>query len=46
MRIGHLMIAVVDNITANYEDDDEVIVKAANVVEKDVHDLLRCASYT
>ena len=42
----HLMIVIVDNVTVKYEEGNEVVVKAVERIEKDVKDLLRCASYT
>ncbi len=38
------MIIVVDNVTVKYEGGSEVIVKAVMDIEKDIEDLLRCAS--
>jgi hypothetical protein len=45
-RVGHIMIVIVNNVTVKYEEGSEVVVKAVEGIEKDVKDLLRCASYT
>jgi hypothetical protein len=45
-KIGHLMIVIVDNVTVKYEEGSDVVVKAVEGIEKDIEDLLRCASYT
>ena len=38
----HLMVVIVDNVTSkNEEGTDEVIVKAAKGIERDIKDLLR-----
>jgi len=39
------MIVIVDNVTVKYEEGSEAVVKAVEGIEKDVKDLLRCASY-
>lgn len=40
-RVCHLMVVIVDNVTAkNEEGSDEVIVKAAKSIEQDIKDLL------
>jgi hypothetical protein len=44
-RVGHLMIVIVDNVTLEYEEGGEVVVKAVGGIEKDVKGLLRCAPY-
>ena len=36
------MVVIVDNVTAKNEGGDEVIVKTANGIERDIKDLLRC----
>ena len=39
------MVVIVDNITAKNEDgSEEVVVKAAKAIERDIEGLLRCAS--
>jgi hypothetical protein len=43
--IAHLMVTIVANVTVKYEEGSEVVVKAAERIEKDIEDLLRCASY-
>ena len=44
-RVCHLMLVIVDNVTSKNEtgcdDNDEVIVKAAKGIERDIKDLLR-----
>jgi hypothetical protein len=45
-RVAHLMTVIVDNVTVKDEEGIEVAVKAVEGIEKDVKDLLRCASYT
>ena len=41
-RVCHLMVVIVDNVTSkNEEGGDEVIVKAAKGIERDIEDLLR-----
>ena len=44
-RVCHLMVVIVDNVTSNNEngsdDTDQVIVKAAKGIERDIKDLLR-----
>jgi hypothetical protein len=45
-RVGHLMIVIVDNVTLNYEEGSEVVVKTVKGIEKDVIDLLKCVLYT
>ena len=41
-RVCHLMVVIVDNVTSkNEEGTDEVIVKAAKSIERDIRDLLR-----
>ena len=44
-RICHLMLVIVDIVTSQNEngsdDTDEVIVKAAKGIERDIKDLLR-----
>jgi hypothetical protein len=43
-RVCHLMVVIVDNVTAKCEDGSkEAIVKAAECIEGDIRDLLRCA---
>ena len=40
-RVCHLMVVIVDNVTSkNEEGTDEVIVKAAKSIERDIKDLL------
>ena len=40
-RVCHLMVVIVDNVTSkNEEGSDEVIVKAAKGIERDIKDLL------
>lgn len=39
------MIIIVDIVTVDHEEGGEVVVKAVKRIEKDVKDLLRCASY-
>jgi hypothetical protein len=34
------MVVIVDNVTSNEMDSDEVIVKAAKGIERDIKDLL------
>lgn len=42
-RVCHLMVVIVDNVTAkNEEGSDEMIVKATKGIERDIKDLLRC----
>ena len=42
-RVGHLMIVIVDHVTAkNEEGNKEAVVKAAKGIERDVKELLRC----
>jgi hypothetical protein len=45
-RVAYLMTVIVDNITMTDEEGSEVAVRAVKGIEKDVKDLLRCASYT
>jgi hypothetical protein len=45
-KVAHLRIVIVDNVTVKDEEGSEVAVKAVESLEKDVKDLLRCASYT
>jgi hypothetical protein len=45
-KVAHLRIVVVDNVAVKDEEGSEVAVKAVESLEKDVKDLLRCASYT
>jgi hypothetical protein len=45
-RVAHLMIVIVDHVTVKYEEGSEVVVKAVEGIEKDMKELLRCASYT
>ena len=44
-RVCHLMVVIVDIVTSNNEngsdDTNEVIVKAAKGIERDIKDLLR-----
>ena len=41
-RVCHLMVVIVDNVTSKNEiGSDEVIVKAAKGIERDIKDLLR-----
>ena len=44
-RVCHLMVVIVDIVTSKNEngsdDSDEVIVKAAKGIERDIKDLLR-----
>ena len=41
-RVCHLMVVIVDTVTSNNENgSDEVIVKAAKGIERDIKDLLR-----
>jgi hypothetical protein len=41
-RVCHLMVVIVDNVTSkNEKGSDEVIVKAAKGIERDIKDLLR-----
>ena len=41
-RVSHLMVVIIDNVTSNNEEgSDEVIVKAAKGIERDIKDLLR-----
>ena len=46
-RVCHLMVVIVDNVTPKNaegdDDSDEVIVKAAEGIERDINDLLMCA---
>lgn len=45
-RVCHLMVVIVDNVTAkNEEGSDEVIVKAAKSIERDIKELLWCAQF-
>ena len=40
-RVCHLMVVIIDNVTSeNEEGSDEVIVKAAKGIERDIKDLL------
>ena len=40
-RVCHLMVVIVDNVTSkNEEGTDDVIVKAAKGIERDIKDLL------
>lgn len=40
------MIVIVDNVTAkNEEGGDEMIVKTAKGIERDIKELLRCSSF-
>ena len=39
------MIVIVDNVTAKNEGGDEVIVKTAKGIERDIKDLLRCSCF-
>ena len=39
------MIVIVDNVTVKYEEGSEVVMKAVEGIEKNIKDLLRCASY-
>jgi hypothetical protein len=45
-RVAHLMIIIVNNVTVKYEEGSDVVVKAAENIEKDIKELLRCASNT
>jgi hypothetical protein len=43
-RVCHLMVVIVDYVTSKNEEgslNDEVIVKAAKGIERDIKDLLR-----
>ena len=41
-RVCHLMVVIIDNVTSkNEEGSDEVIVKAAKGIERDIKELLR-----
>ena len=41
-RVCHLMVVIIDNVTSkNEEGGDEIIVKAAKGIERDIKDLLR-----
>ena len=41
-RVYHLMVVIVDTVTPNNENcSEEVIVKAAKGIERDIKDLLR-----
>ena len=40
------MIAIVDNVTVQCEEGNEVVMKAVEGIEKDVKDFLRYASCT
>ena len=43
-RVCHLMLVIVENVTSkNEEGSDEIIVKAAKGIERDIKDLLRYA---
>ena len=43
-RVCHLMVIIVDNVTARDEEGSvEAIVKAAKGTERDIEELLRCA---
>ena len=45
-RVCHLMVVIVDNVTSkNEEGSDEVIVKAAKGIERDIKDLLRFPNF-
>jgi len=48
-RLCHLMVVIVDNVTATSEAGSEVVVKAVvkatKGIERDIRDLLRCAYY-
>jgi hypothetical protein len=40
------MVVIVNNVTAKNEaGSEEVVVQAAKGIERDIEDLLRCASY-
>ena len=40
------MVVIVDNVTSkNEEGSEEVVVKAAKGIERDITELLRCASH-
>ena len=42
-RVSHLMIVIVDHVTAKDEEGSkEAVVKATRGIEKDVNELLRC----
>jgi prefoldin subunit 5 len=43
-RVAHLMTVIVDNVTVKDEEGIEVAVNVVGGIEKDVKDLLRCAS--
>jgi hypothetical protein len=45
-KVAHLRIVIVDNVTVKDEEGSEVAVKAVESLEKDVKELLRCASNT
>ena len=41
-----MMIVIVDNVTAkNEESGNEIIVKTAKGIERDIKDLLRCSDF-
>jgi hypothetical protein len=43
-RVGHLMIIIVDHVTArNEEGSKEAIVKVTKGIEEDIKELLRCS---
>ena len=43
VRVGDLMIVIVDNVTPKDEEDSkEVVVKTAESIEADIKELLRC----
>jgi hypothetical protein len=44
-RVGHLMIILVDNVTLNCDEGNEVVVKTVKGIEKDITELLKCVSY-
>ena len=43
-RVTHLMIVIVDNVTVQFEEGNEVVKKAVQGIEKDVQDFLGYAS--
>ena len=43
VRVGDLMIVIVDNVTLEDEEDSmETVVKTAEGIEQDIQELLRC----
>ena len=42
VKVGDLMIVIVDHVTLKDEDSNATVVKTAEGIEQDIKELLRC----